>query len=380
MEVRNAIRNTSGPRPALFVPEASFEVLARRQIAKLETPAQKCADLVFEELNRLAHRVERREFRRFPRLTARLVQVTGELLRERLEPTVAMIEGLVKIEMAYINTNHPDFCRTIPNTLSILNRFAHFGGGGGGMTMGSRKMTTTVSGEAPIVRSVSEEIPSHGGPSPSLPPGGGAPTAGPKQSSHEEGGLFAYLFRGNGHAGPNLTSPSPPTTAVTTARHSPKKRTSSASPHTSIPLSMPLTPQASPINGDLTSPTESTLSDREELETQLIMSLLNAYLTIVRKNLLDSVPKAIMHYLVNHVSEMLGTRLVTELYKEELFEELLEEDEGVIRQRARCKTALEAYRQAANILSEVRDTEGSATVATITIGRSASPRTVSHAT
>lgn len=358
-------------------------MLARRQIAKLETPAQKCADLVFEELSRLAHRVERREFRRFPRLTARLVQVTGELLRERLEPTVTMIEGLVKIEMAYINTNHPDFCRTMPNTLSILNRFAHFGGGGG-MAMGSRKVMTNLTGEAPIVRSVSEEIPS-----PSLSPSGGAPAAAsPKQSSHEEGGLFAYLFRGNGHAVPNLTSS--PTTATTTAvpatRHSPKKRTALAPPHTSISLSMPLTPQASPINGELASPTESTLSDREELETQLIMSLLNAYLAIVRRNLLDSVPKAIMYYLVNHVTEMLGTRLVTELYKEELFEELLEEDEGVIRQRARCKTALEAYRQAANVLSEVRDAEGSAAAAAMTTSMTAitsglvSPRTVSHFT
>lgn len=123
---------------------------------------------------------------------------------------------------------------------------------------------------------------------------------------------------------------------------------------------MPLTPQASPVNGEAFAATDTTLSDREELEAQLIMSLLTSYLAIVRKNLLDSVPKAIMHYLVSHVSKVLGTRLVTELYKEELFGELLEEDEGVIKQRARCKTALEAYRQAANILSEVRDAEGPA--------------------
>lgn len=40
-----------------------------------------------------------------------MVEVASELLRERLEPTLMMIESLVRIETAYINTNHPDFCR-----------------------------------------------------------------------------------------------------------------------------------------------------------------------------------------------------------------------------------------------------------------------------
>lgn len=83
------------------------------------------------------------------------------------------------------------------------------------------------------------------------------------------------------------------------------------------------------------------------------MTLLQSYLYIVRKNVLDSVPKAIMYLLVNHIVESLPTRLVTELYNEELFEELLVEDEAVVRHRARCKTALEAYRQAANIIGDL---------------------------
>lgn len=119
-----------GPRPALFVPEASFEVLVRKQIAKLETPAQKCADLVFEELQRLVHRLERKEFRRFPNLAAKMVAVATELLRERLEPTLSMIESLVQIEMAYVNTNHPDFFRA-GASLGVLAKIVEERRGGG---------------------------------------------------------------------------------------------------------------------------------------------------------------------------------------------------------------------------------------------------------
>ena len=38
MDIRTAIRNATGPRPALFVPEASFQMLVKRQIRRLEAP------------------------------------------------------------------------------------------------------------------------------------------------------------------------------------------------------------------------------------------------------------------------------------------------------------------------------------------------------
>lgn len=39
-----------GPRPVLFLPEASFELLVKRQIRCLEEPSLQCVDLVYEEL------------------------------------------------------------------------------------------------------------------------------------------------------------------------------------------------------------------------------------------------------------------------------------------------------------------------------------------
>ncbi len=39
MDILTAIRNATGPRPALFVPEVSFELLVKRQIRRLEEPS-----------------------------------------------------------------------------------------------------------------------------------------------------------------------------------------------------------------------------------------------------------------------------------------------------------------------------------------------------
>ena len=42
IDVLTAIRNATGPRPALFVPEVSFELLVKRQIRRLEEPSMRC--------------------------------------------------------------------------------------------------------------------------------------------------------------------------------------------------------------------------------------------------------------------------------------------------------------------------------------------------
>jgi hypothetical protein len=49
------------------------------------------------------------EFIRFPRLHEKIVDVVTHLLRRRLPETNRMVENLVGIELAYINTKHPDF-------------------------------------------------------------------------------------------------------------------------------------------------------------------------------------------------------------------------------------------------------------------------------
>lgn len=57
---------------------------------------------------------------RFPKLYERIVDVVTQLLRKRLPTTNQMVENLVAIELAYINTKHPDFYKDISMVPSMI--------------------------------------------------------------------------------------------------------------------------------------------------------------------------------------------------------------------------------------------------------------------
>lgn len=109
LDIRTAIRNSTGPRPSLFVPELAFDLLVKPQIKLLEIPSQRCVELVYEELIKICHTCGSTELSRFPRLQGKLIEVVSDLLRERLGPASTYVESLIAIQRAYINTNHPNF-------------------------------------------------------------------------------------------------------------------------------------------------------------------------------------------------------------------------------------------------------------------------------
>ena len=80
--------------------------------------------------------------------------------------------------------------------------------------------------------------------------------------------------------------------------------------------------------------------------------MITAYFNIVRKTIQDLVPKAIMHLLVNFTKETVQNRLVSHLYREELFANLLQEDPAIATERERCKAMLEVYKNVFSLISE----------------------------
>ena len=120
LDIRTAIRNSTGPRPSLFVPELAFDLLVKPQIKLLEIPSQRCVELVYEELIKICHTCGSTELSRFPRLQGKLIEVVSDLLRERLGPTSTYVESLISIQRAYINTNHPNFLGAAAAMSSVI--------------------------------------------------------------------------------------------------------------------------------------------------------------------------------------------------------------------------------------------------------------------
>src|SRR5690606_33842638 len=116
-----AIRNSTGPRPSLFVPELAFDLLVKPQIKLLEVPSHRCVELVYEELIKICHTCGNAELSRFPRLQAKLIEVVSDLLRERLGPASSYVESLIAIQRAYINTNHPNFLGAAAAMSGVIN-------------------------------------------------------------------------------------------------------------------------------------------------------------------------------------------------------------------------------------------------------------------
>ncbi|XP_018426077.1 PREDICTED: dynamin-1-like protein isoform X5 [Nanorana parkeri] len=306
IDVLTAIRNATGPRPALFVPEVSFELLVKRQVKRLEEPSLRCVELVHEEMQRIIQHCSNystQELLRFPKLHDAIVEVVTSLLRKRLPVTNEMVHNLVAIELAYINTKHPDFAdacglmnnnieeqrrnrlaRDVPRPSTLTDKTAPPGGAADVLDAGTgnwRGMLKASKGEEQLVEERNKFVPIH--------------PASPQR----------------GHALNLLDVP------VTVARK---------------------------------------LSAREQRDCEVIERLIKSYFLIVRKNIQDSVPKAVMHFLVNHVKDTLQSELVGQLYKSMLLEDLLTESEDMAQRRKEAADMLKALQRASQIIAEIRET------------------------
>jgi len=123
-EIQITMTNATGPKASLFVPEESFEQLARRQVRVLEDPSLRCVDLVYDELQRIVNCIEINELKRFDNLQQKITEVVSNLLRFCRVPCKDMIKNLISIEISYINTNHPDFIGGGDAIAKILQRRA----------------------------------------------------------------------------------------------------------------------------------------------------------------------------------------------------------------------------------------------------------------
>lgn len=329
-DVLHAISNAMGPRPALFVSEMAFELLVKRQIRLLLQPSLQCVELVYEELQRIIQYClsHIRDFQRFPYLRERMNAVVMSLLRQRLPITNEMVEGLISIELAYINTNHPDFvggtraayesymmAQTSKEHLLARQQEASEHAGATGMTRSSstHSVSTVSSG------------------------GKGAHSANPaasssQQTQQQQKGWFSTFLQGKSQQPDSGDSPSG-LNELADAKVEPERR------YVRLPNPSPA----------------ADILDRQNFDCELIEKLIASYFLIVRKSIQDSIPKAVMHCLVNYVKEKLQSELVSELYREDSYDKLMEEAPGMTARRREVSEMCRALQKASSILNEIRD-------------------------
>ncbi|KAL8448675.1 hypothetical protein Emed_003584 [Eimeria media] len=369
-EIRTAIRNATGPKAALFVPEGAFEILVRKQIQQLETPSLLCVEQVYGELQKIVEKCELPEMSRFTNLRARILEVVCGVLKKCLTPTNQMIQNLIQIELAYINTNHPDFMsnKALPGLFGDSSSSRR-----GSSPSGAHSMAPVLPQQQNTKISVNLDK------EPPPSPRGEFGVGGVLQ----QGGFFSFLKnpRPSPHGSRN-SSANPPQVpslqqqpqpqqmphmqqqgpqradmSLSVDRYPPDHRSpydklrvgTSNGGEGSAGIRMPAVPS-------VVAPSE-TPSDREQIETELIKSLLWSYFQIVRKNVADAVPKAIMYFMVNTAKDVLQKELVSQLYREELFDELMQEAGDISAKRKQCKQLLKSLRAALDIISQVKEFE-----------------------
>uniref|UniRef100_A0A8C0UWU6 Dynamin-1-like protein n=1 Tax=Cyanistes caeruleus TaxID=156563 RepID=A0A8C0UWU6_CYACU len=344
IDILTAIRNATGPRPALFVPEVSFELLVKRQIKRLEEPSLRCVELVHEEMQRIIQHCSNystQELLRFPKLHDAIVEVVTCLLRRRLPVTNEMVHNLVAIELAYINTKHPDFadaCGLMNNNIEEQrrNRLARelpsavsrdkSTKAPGALAPASQETVTAASAEADgkVCLDFSSKHCMHVS----------TPSLGADSSQESVTGSWRGMLK-----------PS-------------KAEEVSAEEKSKLPAALPASPQKGHAVNllDVPVPVARKLSAREQRDCEVIERLIKSYFLIVRKNIQDSVPKAVMHFLVNHVKDTLQSELVGQLYKSLLLDDLLTESEDMAQRRKEAADMLKALQRASQIIAEIRET------------------------
>uniref|UniRef100_M8BXQ4 Dynamin-related protein 3B n=1 Tax=Aegilops tauschii TaxID=37682 RepID=M8BXQ4_AEGTA len=300
-DIRMAIQNATGPRSALFVPEVPFEVLVRRQISRLLDPSLQCADFIYEELVKMSHRCLCNELQQFPILRRSMDEVIGKFLRDGLKPAQDMIAHIIEMEADYINTSHPSFI------------------GGSKAVEQAQQQVRAARLPATVVR------------------------RNDLNAIHDD----PVMLHHSGYHHINMVSDlllrqrdqdlQVVEALLFGAQYSPQAKT------------VHILQQEPPL---VLKPSESH-SEQEDLEIAITKLLLQSYYNIVRKNVEDFVPKAIMHFLVNHTKRELHNFLITTLYREELFGDILREPDEITTKRRQIRDTLKVLQQAYKTLDEI---------------------------
>lgn len=350
-DLRMAITNASGPRSALFLPEAAFDQIVRQQILRLETPSLECADCVFEELKSIANKIEIPELRRFGQLRERISEVVHTLLSQAHHPARKMISSMVSIERDFINTAHPEFI-----------------GGDGAIARAINSRAKQDADANPLPASTSSSSSASASqttPSKYATPAGASAQRGAANDKTVPGDIPREYHDRYEKSRDEALGERSRREEVTRREEEPAATAAQNSNFFGAMArffkSRPTTPTTTSVNEKpriTQAPANITSSNlgaaaASDFQTQVLAILLSSYFGIVKKGIRDRVPKAIMHFLVAKVKHDLQTELVRQLYKEDILDELLRESGDVAARRQKYAQSIDLFKKVLVLLADV---------------------------
>lgn len=254
-DIRTILYNSSGSTPSLFVGTTAFEVIVKQQIRRLEDPGLRCSQLIYDELIRILSQLlaKIQTFKRYPELRDRFNAVVIGFFKDAMVPTQKLVSDMVAMQACYVNTTHPDF----------LN-------GHKAMAIVQERINANKPQEKPV------------------DPKTGKLAAGALNNGKDldtdlkkdEPSFFNSFFKKE-------------------AAGAPKRK---GTPVMEAPPAI-----IRPVAG---------LNEREIMETEVIKLLIQSYFAVVKREMIDMVPKAITLTLVNFAKENLQRVLLENLYSE----------------------------------------------------------------
>ncbi|KAK9478938.1 Dynamin central region-domain-containing protein [Lipomyces japonicus] len=295
VDIRTILYNSSGSSPALFVGTTAFEVIVKQQIKRLDDPSLKCVTLVYDELVRILSQILQKPiYKRYPVLKERLLSVVINFFKLSLVPTNKLVQDLVNMEASYINTGHPDFLSGHRAMAIVSERM-----------QASKPVQVDPKTGKPLPPGANIKDPAGltNSASPVLPGGYG---------SDENGGFFNSFF----------------------ATKNKKKMAAMEAP--------PAVLKASGV-----------LSERETAETEVIKLLISSYFNIVKRTVIDMVPKAVMLNLVTYSKDGMQRELLEKLYKSDVLDDLLRESDFTVNRRKEVQKMVDSLQTASEIVTGV---------------------------
>ena len=236
---------------------------------------------------------------RFPELRRAVVEKTRGMVGEATQPLAGFVRNLIKRELAYINTHNAEFV----NSPLVLN------------------------------------------PQKSEPKKEAVPAPEQTAAQKEEGGWFSSW-------GGDSKEAKRKEEEEARARAKAKAAAAAAAAAKKKDEGGKVTLGGMPSNLNL--PENATDAQKERAQIAMVQNLSAAYFRIVKKNLADGVPKAIMYFLVNRVKANVQKHLLQELYTEYTFSRLLSESEEMQDVRRRAVESMGLLEEALRTMDEVK--------------------------